>query len=79
MSLDKSLKSGSSLRRHRNVLTRPERIAKLKEIGKWEEGTSPYGLPKVINRKATVGKKEKVQKTEEAAAEGDATVTEESK
>ncbi len=78
MSLDKSLKSGSQLQRHRNVLTRPERIAKLQELGTWEDDASPFGLPKVIHRKASVGKKSKADKTE-AAAEGDAAATEETK
>ena len=47
MSLDPSLKSASSLVRHRNVLTRGERLAQLKEEEKWDEGKSVFGLPKV--------------------------------
>ena len=75
MSLDKSLKSKSALVRHRNVLTRAERIQHLRETGRWAEGSSPLGLPKVAHRKAAVGKKDKAQKktetttTEEAAPE----------
>ena len=35
MSLDRSLKSANALIRHRNVLTRAERLEKLKEQEKW--------------------------------------------
>ncbi|MEE9296380.1 MAG: small basic protein [Phycisphaerae bacterium] len=76
MSRDKSLKGGSALTRHRNVLTRNERIEKLKEDGRWTEDSGPFGLPKVAHRKASVGTKtKKAAKTEETeaapAAEGD--------
>ncbi len=69
MSLDKSLKSRNSLVRHRNVLTRAERLEKLEEEERWNEGTSVLGLPKVVHRKATLVKKEKVkaEETDEAA------------
>ena len=67
MSLDKSLKSKDSLQRHRNVLTRAERIAHLKETGLWVEGSKPIGLPKVSHRKVSVGKKDKAEKKEEGA------------
>jgi small basic protein (TIGR04137 family) len=69
MSLDKSLKSKSALERHRNVLTRPERIEKLKEEGKWTEDSSPTGLPKVAHRKSTAGAKEKKEKKPAAEEE----------
>ena len=46
MSIHKSLKMKGSLKRERNVLTRAERIQKMKERGKWDEGRSIYGLPK---------------------------------
>ncbi len=66
MSVDKSLRGASSLRRHRNVLTRAERIETLKDLGRWEDDSSPLGLPKVENRKAKLAKKEKVVKTDES-------------
>ncbi|MGD2110265.1 MAG: small basic protein [Phycisphaerae bacterium] len=69
MSLDKSLKSRASLERHRNVLTRAERIAHLQEVGRWKEDSTPTGLPKVAHRKASVGKKSKAEKKPEQAAE----------
>ena len=70
MSLDRSLKSASSLTRHRNVLSRAERIARLTEQDRWEtDKASVFGLPKVANRNVKVGKKEK-KKAE--GTEGDA-------
>ena len=71
MSLDRSLKSKASLTRHRNVLNRAERLAKLTDEERWTDGRSIYGLPKVANRKMNVGKKAKAEK---AAAEGEAAV-----
>jgi small basic protein (TIGR04137 family) len=60
MSLDRSLKTSSTLAKHRNVLKRAERIAKLKEAGRWsDEQSTPTHLPKVGNRKVAAGKKEK--------------------
>ena len=57
MSLDRSLKSANALIRHRNVLTRDERLVRLKEAEKWTESKSVFGLPKVANRKLVVGGK----------------------
>lgn len=57
MSLDRSLKSGAGLGRHRNVLTRGERVARLKSEGLWQEGQSVLHLAKVGNRKKALGKK----------------------
>lgn len=68
MSLDRSLKSASSLVRHRNVLTRAERLDVLKDEEKWDENKSVFGLPKVGHRKQEVGGKSK----DEAPAEGTA-------
>jgi small basic protein (TIGR04137 family) len=67
MSLDRSLKSAGSLVRHRNVLTRGERLLKLAEDEKWDESKSVFGLPKVEHRKQAVAKTAK----EEAAVEGE--------
>ena len=68
MSLDPSLKSASSLTRHRNVLTRAERLDQLKEEEKWDESKSAFGLPKVGHRKAAVVKKEAAATEEGAVA-----------
>lgn len=64
MSIDRSLRSKSSLERHRNVLTRTERIAALKDLESWSDEMSPFGLPKIANRKAKAGKK-KAKKEED--------------
>jgi small basic protein (TIGR04137 family) len=63
MSLDPSLKSASSLVRHRNVLTRGERLEKLADLGKWNDEKSPLGLVKVGNRKQVMAGKEKTDAT----------------
>ena len=65
MSLDKSLKGRDPLTRHRNVLTRVERIEHLKETGLWTEESKATGLPKVAHRKIDVGKKDKAKKPEQ--------------
>ena len=67
MSIDRSLKIASSLSRHRNVLTRAERLKKLAEEEHWKTGESVFGLPKVANRNLRVGKKSK--KEEKTASE----------
>ncbi len=58
MSLDPSLKPRGGNFGHKNVLTRAERIEKLKSLGKFEPGkTNALGLPKVSNRKLVTAKK----------------------
>lgn len=52
MSVDRSLKVRGALKRHRNVLSREERILALKKEDRWQEGDSITGLPKVAHRKA---------------------------
>lgn len=59
MSIDRSLKVKGALARHRNVLTRAERIDRLKDDERWSEGDSLSGLPKVSHRKTHAVKKEK--------------------
>jgi len=51
MSIDRSLKVKSALKRHRNVLSREERIKVLKTEERWQEGDKVIGLPKVAHRK----------------------------
>jgi small basic protein (TIGR04137 family) len=52
MSIDRSLKVKGALKRHRNVLSREERILALKKDERWHEGDNVTGLPKVAHRKA---------------------------
>ena len=68
MSLDRSLKSANALIRHRNVLTRPERLAQLSDEEKWNDSKSVFGLPKVAHRKQTLAKVVKEEGVEGAAA-----------
>ncbi len=71
MSLDRSLKSGGGLARHRNVLSRPERIEKLAAKGQFDKETGvPLGLPKVGNRKVVTGGSSKGPKKDAAAEKG---------
>ena len=65
MSIDRSLKVKGALTRHRNVLSRAERVAQLTLEEKWEEGDDVTGLAKVAHRKTHAGRKE--EKVEEAA------------
>ncbi|MFO8011791.1 MAG: small basic protein [Phycisphaerae bacterium] len=69
MSLDKSLRSHGALERHRNVLTRAERVDVLREDEEWEEGDEVFGLPKVAHRKVST-KRHKPEKAEAAEGEG---------
>jgi len=72
MSIDRSLKIKGALKRHRNVLTRAERIEKLKDEERWSEENSLLGLPKVAHRKSHAGRKEKAAQVKEAATEAGA-------
>ena len=67
MSMDRSLKIKGSLSRHRNVLTRTERIEVLRDKDAFKEGDSPFGLVKVAHRKAPVGGKVKKAAHKEGA------------
>ena len=70
MTIDKSLKVRRGMTANRSVLTRNERLEKLKEADRWAEGDSPFGLPKVRVRKLQMKKKKKKKEedTEETAA-----------
>ena len=65
MTIDKSLKVNSGKTRSRNVLTRVERIQRLKEMDRWSEGDGALGLPKVRVMKISLKKKKKVKKADE--------------
>jgi small basic protein (TIGR04137 family) len=71
MSMHRSLVSKSGLTRHRNVLSRAERILALADAGRWQEGDSVFSLPKVRVRRVKAGgkhKKKAAAETEEEAA-----------
>ena len=65
MTIDKSLRRKGHLLRARNVLKRSERIEKLEFEERWQEGQSPFGLPKVRVVKSSLGRKKKKKKEEE--------------
>ncbi len=67
MTIDKSLKVRMGAIRNRNVLTRAERIDKLKEMERWNEGDAVLGLPKTRVTKVSLKKKKKAKKEEEGA------------
>jgi small basic protein (TIGR04137 family) len=70
MSVDRSLKLKDALVRHRNVLTRAERIDILKDEERWNDGDAVTGLPKVAHRKSAAGKKDKAEAAEATGAAG---------
>ena len=67
MSQHSSLKFGSKDKQHRSVLSRAERIKKLKEEDKWQEGNSVFGLPKVKILRFKIKKEKAAPATEETA------------
>jgi small basic protein (TIGR04137 family) len=70
MTIDKSLKVRRGATSNRSVLTRIERLEKLKEMDRWSEGDSPLGLAKVRVRKLQMKKKKKEKKEEDATTKG---------
>ncbi|HAN95910.1 MAG TPA: small basic protein [Planctomycetaceae bacterium] len=66
MTIDKSLKVKAGSVKVRNVLTRVERIAKLKETEKFDDATSSVlGMPKVRVQKISLKKKKEKKKDED--------------
>ena len=61
MTIDKSLKISSGSLQNRNVLTRVERLKQLAEEERWNNGDSPFGLPKVRVVKVSLGRVKKVK------------------
>ncbi len=67
MTIDKSLRVRRGATSSRSVLSRGERLERLKETDRWKDGDSPLGLPKVRVRKLAMKKKKKKAKEEEGA------------
>jgi len=69
MTMDRSLRIGGGLAGSRSVLSRAERIERLKQSDRWQEGDSPFGLDKVRVYKVALKKKKKkkVEEEEEGA------------
>ena len=68
MTIDKSLRVRAGMIRNRNVLTRAERIERLRDADRWSEGDSVFGLPKVRVQKISLKKKKKTKKADEEEA-----------
>jgi small basic protein (TIGR04137 family) len=69
MSIDSSLKTSGRLSKHRNVLTRAERIQRLADRNRFNaDADDPLGLPKVGNRKVMAKKTKKKGPGEEEEA-----------
>jgi small basic protein (TIGR04137 family) len=68
MTIDKSLKIRRGATSNRSVLSRAERLERLKETDRWVEGQSPLGLPKVRVKKLSMKKKKKEKKEGDEAA-----------
>ena len=76
MSIHKSLKLKNTLERQRSVLTRWERIEKLMDQEKWQEGDPVIGLPKVRTKfKVKSRKAQKKADAEATQAEGEVAET----
>ncbi|MDD5128992.1 MAG: small basic protein [Candidatus Omnitrophica bacterium] len=69
MSIHPSLVLSEKDKMSRSVLKRTERIRQMHEKGKWKEGDSVYGLPKIKTLKIKI-KKEKAVKAETTAEGG---------
>jgi len=65
MTMDNSLKVKAGAIRARNVLTRAERIARLRELDRFDEDASVVGMPKVRVVKVSLKKKKKVKKADD--------------
>ncbi|MFN3193505.1 MAG: small basic protein [Aureliella sp.] len=65
MTLDKSLRVSGGAIKTRNVLTRVERLKRLKELNRWNEGDPVLGIPKTRVVKVSLKKKKKVKKEDE--------------
>ena len=71
MTMDKSLRVRAGMARARNVLTRDERIQRLKQADRWKDGDAPLGLPKVRVFKLAMKQKKKKKKEDEEGAEAE--------
>lgn len=76
MSIHKSLVSQGKLKRHRNVLSRTERLDMLSKEGKRKDEDSVFGLAKVRNIKQKVKSKSKKEEAATAEATTEAVSTE---
>ena len=69
MTIDKSLKIKAGSVKQRNVLTRAERLERMIETERWNEGDPILGMPKVRVQKLALKKKKKAKKKEDEEGE----------
>lgn len=72
MSIHSSLKTAGAGVGARNVWTRMERLVALKKVGRWQEGDSVTGLPKVRTRFKVKTKKQLKAAAHAEGGEGEA-------
>lgn len=66
MSIHSSFRTGGSSAKHRNVLSRLERLEKLEAAGRWNPADDGlFGMPKVRSIKVAMKKKKKKKDEEE--------------
>ncbi|WP_085980236.1 small basic protein [Rhodopirellula europaea] len=66
MTMDRSLKVQAGAIKSRNVLTRAERVERMKDLDKFNEESSIIGMPKTRVLKVSLKKKKKVKKADDA-------------
>lgn len=70
MTMDRSLKVQAGAIKTRNVMTRAERVARLKALDRFDPEASIVGMPKVRVVKVSLKRKKKVKKEEESDKKG---------
>jgi small basic protein (TIGR04137 family) len=70
MTMDRSLKVQAGAIKVRNVMTRAERVSRLKELGRFDEEANVVGMPKVRVVKVSLKKKKKVKQEEAETKKG---------
>lgn len=70
MSQHNSLRVDSVGVKHRNVLTRLERVKKMQSEERWNESSKIFGLPKIKSMKMKVKKAKEAPAAEDAAKAG---------
>jgi len=72
VSIHRSLAFKGKLKRQRNVLTRLERVDKLADEGRWNEGDTIFGLPttRVVKVRGAKKKKKAPEPEQAEVAEG---------
>ena len=65
MTMDNSLRVKAGAIKSRNVMTRAERVARLKALDQFDENASIVGMPKVRVVKVSLKRKKKVKEEKE--------------